>query len=220
MRSIVRRECASATAARPVASPARKRSACTAGIAAVPGRSMPSASATHAIVLAVPMTAQVPAVVASRVSTRSIVARSTSLLRNFAQKRRQSVHAPRRSPSCREVSIGPATSAIAGTRADAAPISCAGSVLSQPPTRTTASSGCARHISSTSIAMRLRYMRLVGWRKTSPSEIVGNASGRPPAASTPRLTESISSGKWRWQLLRSDAALAMPMVGCPSSPVE
>ena len=62
----------SRTAAAPVASAARRRSACTAGMAAVPGSMMPSASAMQAIVLAVPMTAQVPAVVARRPSTSSI----------------------------------------------------------------------------------------------------------------------------------------------------
>ena len=40
--------------------------------------------------------------------------------------------------------------------AEAAPMSCAGTVLSQPPTSTTASIGWARIISSTSIDMRLR----------------------------------------------------------------
>ena len=57
------------TASAPVASAARRRSACTAGIAAVPGSIMPSASAMQAMVEAVPITAQVPAVVASRPST-------------------------------------------------------------------------------------------------------------------------------------------------------
>ncbi len=54
------------TAAAPVASAARRRSAWTAGMAAVPGSDMPSASAMQAMVEAVPITAQVPAVVASR----------------------------------------------------------------------------------------------------------------------------------------------------------
>src|SRR5438094_529292 len=52
---------ARATAWRPLASAARSRSAWTAGIAAVPGNAMPSASAIEAIVLAVPITAQEPA---------------------------------------------------------------------------------------------------------------------------------------------------------------
>ena len=71
-RSGVIRDSASRTAASPVASPARSRSAWTAGMAAVPGSVMPSVSATQAMVLAVPMTAQVPDVVASRLSTPSI----------------------------------------------------------------------------------------------------------------------------------------------------
>ncbi len=119
----------------------------------------------------------------------------------MAQKRRQSVHAPRRSPRNEVGIIGPASSCTAGRSAEAAPISCAGTVLSQPPTSTTASIGCARTISSVSIAIRLRNIIEVGDRNTSPSDTVGNSSGSPPAASTPRLTASISSGKWRWQLL-------------------
>ena len=66
---------------------------------------------------------------------------------------------------------------MAGLPAETAPISCAGTVLSQPPISTTASIGWARIISSVSIAIRLRNFRLVGLRNTSPSEIVGNSSG-------------------------------------------
>ena len=61
---------------------------------------------------------------------------------------------------------------------------------------------------------------LVGSRKTSPSEIVGNVIGVPPAASTPRLTASMSSGKWRWQLLKPLAESAMPTIGRASARVE
>ena len=57
---------------------------------------------------------------------------------------------------------------------------------------------------------------LVGLRNTSPSEMVGNSIGSPPAASTPRLTASISSGKWRWQLLKPLAECAMPTTGFAS----
>ena len=78
MRSGVRFEPISLTAAAPVASAARSRSACTAGIAAVPGRIMPSASARQAMVEAVPITAQVPAVTASWPSTSEISSASTS----------------------------------------------------------------------------------------------------------------------------------------------
>ena len=99
-------------------------------------------------------------------------------------------------------------------------MSCAGTVLSQPPTSTTASIGWARIISSTSIDMRLRYSMLVGSRKTSPSEIVGKSTGSPPAAWTPRRTASISSGKWRWQLLKPLPESAMPMIGRASAALE
>jgi len=89
---------ASATACRPLASAARSRSACTAGIAAVPGSAIPSASASEAIVLAVPITAHVPAVVARFSSMRPISSALTPPARYLAQKRRQSVQAPSRSP--------------------------------------------------------------------------------------------------------------------------
>jgi len=92
--------------------------------------------------------------------------------------------------------------------------------LSQPPTKTTASIGWARIISSVSIAIRLRNMRLVGLRNTSPNEIVGKTSGNPPAARTPRFTASISSGKWRWQLLKPDRVSAMPITGLASISAE
>ena len=65
----------SRTAALPVSSAATSRSACTAGMAAVPGSDMPSASAMQAMVEAVPITAQVPAVTDSRPSTASISSR-------------------------------------------------------------------------------------------------------------------------------------------------
>ena len=68
-----------ATARRPLASAARSRSEWTAGIAAVPGSVMPSASAIAAMVLAVPITAQLPAVVARLPSMSSM-----SRLRNLA----------------------------------------------------------------------------------------------------------------------------------------
>ena len=180
MRSGVSPLRASCIAARPVASAARSRSAWTAGIAALPGRIMPRASATPAIVLAVPITAQVPAVVARLPSISWISSGSISPARYLAQNRRQSVQAPSRSPCQRDVIMGPATTPIAGRLAEIAPISWAGTVLSQPPTSTTASIGWARIISSVSIAIKLRNIRLVGFKNTSPSEIVGKVSGKPP----------------------------------------
>ena len=189
-------------------------------MAAVPGSVMPSASAIEAMVLAVPITPQLPAVVARLPSMASISRSETSLARYFAQKRRQSVQAPRRSPRYSIGSIGPPMSCTAGTSAEAAPINSAGTVLSQPPTRTTASIGWARIISSASIAMRLRNIMLVGLRKVSPSEMVGKSIGSAPAASTPRFTASTSSGKCRWQLLKPPAAWQIPTTRRDSMSVE
>ena len=101
--------------------------------------------------------------------------------------------------------------------ADAAPISCAGTVLSQPPISTTASIGCARIISSVSIDMRLRRNMLVGAAKLSWMEIVGNAIGRPPASMTPRLTAATSCGALPWQGLYSLPVSAMPITGRSSA---
>jgi len=81
---------------------------------------------------------------------------------------------------------------MAGSPADAAPMSCAGTVLSQPPMSTTASMGCARTISSVSMAIRLRRYMLVGAAKLSCTEMVGNSIGSPPASITPRFTASMS----------------------------
>ena len=128
------------------------------------------------MVEAVPMTAQVPAVTERRPSTVSISSESTEPARYFAQKPRQSVQAPSRWPLWRPVDIGPVTTWIAGSPAEAAPMSWAGTVLSQPPISTTASIGWAPIISSVSMAMRLRYIMLVGLRNTSPSEMVGNGA--------------------------------------------
>ncbi len=80
---------------------------------------------------------------------------------------------------------------MAGTSALTAAMICAGTVLSQPPIRTTASIGWARTISSVSIAMRLRRYIDVGEAKLSWIEMVGNTIGSPPASITPRLAASI-----------------------------
>src|SRR6201747_668109 len=57
----------------PLASARRNRSACGAGIVALIGKDNPSASVMHAIVLAVPITMQVPTEGASRPVTASIL---------------------------------------------------------------------------------------------------------------------------------------------------
>ena len=158
-------------------------------------------STMHAIVLAVPITMQVPAVGASRPLTASISSALMRPPRKSLHRRRQSVHAPSVSPRWWPTSIGPTGTKIAGTSADAAAIICAGIVLSQPPMRTTESIGCARIISSVSIAIRLRRNMLVGCANDSWIEIVGNSIGRPPASITPRLIASTSCGTLPWQAL-------------------
>ena len=91
---------------------------------------------------------------------------------------------------------------MAGLPALAAPMSWAGTVLSQAPSMTTASIGWARIISSVSMAIKLRNFIELGASVDSCTEMVGNSSGNPPAALTPRFTASTSSGKWRWQGLK------------------
>ena len=97
----------------------------------------------------------------------------------------------------------------------AAPMSCAGVVLSHPHSSTTPSSGLARIDSSTSIAIRLRNSMVVGRMNISPREMVGNSRGTPPAAHTPRFTASATSRRPRLQLFSSLQELQMPMTGLP-----
>jgi hypothetical protein len=55
---------------------------------------------------------------------------------------------------------------------------------------------------------------------TSPSEIVGNSTGKPPALQTPRLTASATCRRWALQLVSSDQEFAMPPTGLvPAEPV-
>ena len=95
-------------------------------------------------------------------------------------------------------------------------MSCAGVVLSQLHNSTTPSIGLARRVSSTSIAIKLRYSIADGFMNSSPSEIVGNSSGNPPSSSTPRLTASANSRRFALQLLRSLQLFAMPITGLPA----
>jgi len=108
------------------------------------------------------------------------------------------VQAPTRSERWEPVSVDPVINSIDSNLAEAAPINCAGTVLSQPPISTTASIGCASSISSVSIDMRLRNYMLVGAEKLSWMLMVGKSIGRPPASITPRLTASINCGELPW----------------------
>ena len=80
------------------------------------------------------------------------------------------------------LSIGPPLTPMVGMSTLAAPIISAGVVLSQPISSTTPSIGLPRMLSSTSMLARLRYSMAVGRSSTSPSDITGNSSGKPPAS--------------------------------------
>ena len=87
------------TIRRPAASARRSRRESGAGMAAMPGRVIPRASVIAAIVLAVPMTMQVPVEGKSSPWIASMRSASISPARCSVQSRRQSVHAPSRIPS-------------------------------------------------------------------------------------------------------------------------
>ena len=82
----------------------------------------------------------------------------------------------------RPLSMGPPDNPMVGRSHDAAPMTSAGVVLSQPISNTTPSMGLARMDSSTSIDTRLRNIMVVGRISVSPSDITGNSSGNPPAS--------------------------------------
>ena len=56
----------------------------------------------------------------------------------------------------------------------------------------------------------------VGFMKGSPSEMVGNSSGTPPAFHTPRFTASATSRRCRLQWFNSLQELQMPTTGLSS----
>ena len=165
---------------------------------------------------AVPITVQCPEL---RARQPSISLHSSSLRRPVRYRSnnfRPSVPAPSLRSRHWPLSMGPPGTMIAGISALAAPINCAGVVLSQPQSRTTASMGLARMDSSTSMAIRLRKSMEVGRMNISPSEMVGNSKGNPPAAHTPRFTASATCRRWALQLLSSLQELQMPITGLPS----
>ncbi len=122
--------CASSTARRPLSSARARRRESGAGIAALPGRVMPRASAIEAIVDAVPMTMQWPDERERHASTSQSSSSVIRPARRSAQSRRASVP-----------ELGPPVTMMAGRSAEAAPMSMAGVVLSHPERSTTASSG-------------------------------------------------------------------------------
>ena len=173
-----------------------------------PAGMKPSVSAMHAMVLAVPITPHVPAVLASRPSisldplapspcppdtppntagnpctppaARPDTATPASARSPSARSGRPTTPPPSTAPapSCRSRRSGP-------PHPSAAP-------PASPPYPAPPDSGNA-----STVGNRLGSHRLT----------VGNGIGSPPAASTPRLAASISSGAVRWQLLNADAGI-------------
>ncbi len=171
-----------ATMRRPVSWAITLRRLSAAGIAAQPGRLMPSASAIEFMVDAVPMTLQWPTERDMQASASMKSSRLISPALTSSAKRQTSVPEPMSRPRNLPFSIGPPESTIAGTSHEAAPIKSAGVVLSQPVMSTTPSTGLPRIASSTSIDARLRNSIAVGRRFDSPFEKTGNSSGKPPAS--------------------------------------
>ena len=117
------------------------RSRCGAGIAAHPGRLMPSASASEFMVVAVPMVLQWPADGADDAMSSVNFRASISSRASSSRAVQRIVPEPVRLPLYQPFSIGPPERTIAGMSTVAAAMICAGVVLSQPVVRTTPSSG-------------------------------------------------------------------------------
>ena len=144
-----------------------------AGVPAMPGIVVPSASAMHAMVEAVPIVLQWPRL---RIIEDSDVRKSCSdsvPARTSSLSRQTSVPQPRATPRNVPVSIGPPGRTTAGRSTEAAAISSDGIVLSHPPSSTTPSIGLARSISSVAIAAMFRHSMAVGRTSVSPSDTTG-----------------------------------------------
>jgi hypothetical protein len=129
------------TARRPESSASAIRRESGAGIAALPGSVMPSASAIEAMVEAVPITMQWPDERDMQDSASHSSSSDIRPARRSAHNRQASVPEPSSSRRHWPRSMGPPVTMTAGMSAEAAPISMAGVVLSQPESSTTASSG-------------------------------------------------------------------------------
>lgn len=105
---------------------------------------------------AVPIVMQWPGERARPLSSSAISQSPIRPARFSSQYFHMSVPEPRVSPRQWPGSIGPAGTKTVGRSTEAAPISSAGVVLSQPPIRTAPSTGYERSNSSVSRARRLR----------------------------------------------------------------
>lgn len=166
-----------------------------------------------AIVVAVPITLQVPTPMLALASSSAHDASSTSPMRRDSQTGQMSSTVNLSLSWYLDTGRCPAARISAGMFALTAPIIWAGMVLSQPPSSTTPSRGAALIISSTSIDNRLRSTMLVGREKGSEIEIVGNSRGRPPAAVMPAFTCRASPESPWLQGLSSLAVDAIPITG-------
>ena len=212
-----RSSCTISTMRRPAMRASTLRRESTAGMAALVGRPMPSASTIDAIVDAVPIVMQWPGERDMHDSTSSMSAGFISPVFSISVTFHTIVPEPISVPRYLPFSIGPPETPIVGRSHDAAPISSAGVVLSQPISSTTPSNGLARIDSSTSIDVWLRKSIVVGRISVSPRLITGNSSGKPPSSHTPRLTCSARSRKCALHGVTSDQVLQMPITGRPSN---
>jgi hypothetical protein len=178
---------------------------------------MPSASTIEAIVDAVPIVMQCPAERDMHDSTSTMSSSFISPVFSISVNFQTCVPEPMSSPRYLPFSIGPPETPIVGRSTDAAPISSAGVVLSQPISSTTPSNGLARIDSSTSIAAWLRNSIVVGRISVSPRLITGNSIGKPPASRIPSRTCCASSRKCALHGVACDHVLQMPITGRPSN---
>ncbi len=204
------------TASRPLSCAWVSSRESAAGMPAVPGRVAPSTSASRPIVDAVPIVLQCPRLRIIDESESRKSAGDNVPARTSSDSRQTSVPQPSGTPRNVPVSIGPPGTTSAGRSTDAAAISSAGMVLSQPPRSTTPSTGLARTISSMAIAAMLRQSIAVGRTWVSPRDTTGRLCGTPPASQMPRFTCSAISSRWLLHGVRSEAVLAIAICGRPS----
>ena len=215
----------SPTARSPVSRASRSLPASTAGVAAVPGSDIPSASVMQAIVFAVysPWQEPHPGIAAHSSSPSSaslMVPAATCPTASKTEIRERS--RPPRQPS----SMGPPVSTIVGTLHRTAAISIPGTILSQVPTQTSPSKRWLWTITSIESAMFSREgseYRIPSWPIAIPSQtpITPNSNGTPPPAATPSRTRSESWRRWTWPGTTVDQAFAIPMNGLSiSAPVS
>ena len=186
-----------------------------AGSPAVPGRVMPSTSASSPMVEAVPMVLQCPRlrIIEDSEARKSCLrtACRPGPPRSAATRRYRSRAAGR--GTCRSASARRGRT-TAGRSTDAAPISRAGMVLSHPPSSTTPSIGLARIISSVAIAAMFRHSIAVGRTQRFAQRHHRQLQRNPARLPHPRLRRcSATSVRCGLHGARSDAVLAMAICG-------